>query len=353
GNLGFAIPVATTGSDRNVLISLTTMNNVQGIGIPGSAKDNFLSNITTVNNSSSGIRFFGELNSTNTIQNVAAVNNSIGLDVNGRNDGTLSYFLFNNVVSADNDFGILIGAAPTNTFHGWLKVGSLTSNCEFPVENVNGGLFPDCSPRGDSTFVLRNNVTSTGSFIAKVTVDDTQNQSDINGLISYDLITDWLSFENRFRGWGLNNSPFPSANHQGQCLSGNNCRIWDWSAATGDFGDPFNSGTPVLLGVNDVPTGDDWLVHTWKVPGGEPDCNAIAGAVWDSVTCTTTFLKNAVERIGDFIGNENGFCESDETCYYTPNIGAYQGHNTYEPADKFVDGIITGVSLKRSSVNGR
>ncbi|MBI2605046.1 MAG: hypothetical protein HYW49_03090 [Deltaproteobacteria bacterium] len=41
-----------------------------------------------------------------------------------------------------------------------------------------------------------------------------------------------------------------------------------------------------------------------------------------------TYLKNAVEIIGDGIGNENGLCETGDNCLYTPNFGAYQGHDS-------------------------
>ena len=35
---------------------------------------------------------------------------------------------------------------------------------------------------------------------------------------------------------------------------------------------------------------------------------------------------NAIEIMNDGTGNENGLCESQEACLYTPNLGAYQGH---------------------------
>ncbi len=43
-------------------------------------------------------------------------------------------------------------------------------------------------------------------------------------------------------------------------------------------------------------------------------------------TTSSTFLRNAVE----ITGNGNGLCESNETCLYTPNMGAYQGFGKIE-----------------------
>ena len=57
-----------------------------------------------------------------------------------------------------------------------------------------------------------------------------------------------------------------------------------------------------------MPTGANTITHTY------------------SDASTVTYLHNATELAGDFSGNDNGLCESFEQCLYTPNIGAYQGH---------------------------
>tara|TARA_R110002074_G_scaffold393725_1_gene580542 strand:+ start:345 stop:608 length:264 start_codon:yes stop_codon:yes gene_type:complete len=66
-----------------------------------------------------------------------------------------------------------------------------------------------------------------------------------------------------------------------------------------------------------------------------------------------TALRNAIEIMNDGIGNENALCESGETCLYTPNIGAYQGHGELISAGDFVDGALTGITLLRHRYNGR
>ena len=90
----------------------------------------------------------------------------------------------------------------------------------------------------------------------------------------------------------------------------------------------------VIRDVLTQPTGTDTLVHTWED------------------TSTTEMLRNAVELKGDGIGNDNLLCESNETCLYTPNIAAYQGHDALVSAGIFSDGTIVGVTLMQYETNG-
>lgn len=73
-----------------------------------------------------------------------------------------------------------------------------------------------------------------------------------------------------------------------------------------------------------------------------------AGNVTVSSAGTTpiTYLRVAVELIGTG-GNNNGLCESNETCLYTPNFGAYQGEGDYTKKWCNIDGsgIIKNVKL--------
>ncbi len=67
-----------------------------------------------------------------------------------------------------------------------------------------------------------------------------------------------------------------------------------------------------------------------------------------------TYLKNAVEIVNTG-GNNNGLCETNETCLYTPNIGSYQGHGNLQRCD-FDDNSgaarITNVKMYGWSSNG-
>jgi hypothetical protein len=69
--------------------------------------------------------------------------------------------------------------------------------------------------------------------------------------------------------------------------------------------------------------------------------------------CRVTFLRDSYELPGDGVGNENGLCESNETCIYMPNIGAYQGHGALVPAGTIgTGGVIENVELLEYETNG-
>ena len=74
----------------------------------------------------------------------------------------------------------------------------------------------------------------------------------------------------------------------------------------------------------------------------------------DLATPPHTFLVNAVEIMGDEIGNENGLCESNESCIYSPNFGVYQGEGDYlsNGTCLFVDGTVSGVTMYAYPTNG-
>jgi hypothetical protein len=64
---------------------------------------------------------------------------------------------------------------------------------------------------------------------------------------------------------------------------------------------------------------------------------------------------NAVELPGYYPGNNNnGLCESGETCVYSPNFGAYQGEG--DPLSQapcvFSDGTVAGVTMYAYPTNG-
>jgi hypothetical protein len=242
-----------------------------------------------------------------------------------------------------------------------------------------------------------NGVTLAGSFVGKVTADDSVNASDTNGQADYPAdpdAFDWANFENAFRGWGLDGT-FGQADSRGrysdkcsnpgfftqiECETNGGTwngagRIWDWSLTLGDTGD---GGYPAILGVlTPLPTGYDTLTHTWSAADSTA-CSAIDGTMWGSNVCSlpgyytqnncvnaggdwttpkcySVFLRNAVELEG-YGGNENTLCESGETCLYMPNIGSYQGHGSLISAGAFTDGTppygITGVTLMKYETNG-
>lgn len=174
-------------------------------------------------------------------------------------------------------------------------------------------------------------------FVGKQSVDDTQNSFDNLGLAAFSSILDWVNFDNFYRAWGLDGGAFPSSNNKGMCSSGN-CRIWDYRLKADANNLAYNS-------TNLVTSKNDPFVAGATCPAAVHGNKATTYT--NSVPTTYTFLTNAMEILGDGLGNENSLCESGESCLYTPNFGAYQGEGDYysQGTCNFQDGTITGVKL--------
>jgi len=302
-------------SSNNTLVSVIAANGAHGVYLESSSNNTLIS-ISAANNGFYGV-YLGS-SSNNVLASVSAANNgAMGVYLNSSSNNTLG----SATAANNNTYELYLNLSSNNKFTGLLQVG-IVSNC-----SVTGGINPGladgtCANNGASDATLVTGITLASSFVGKVSTDDTANTSDTNGWATYGSITDWTIFQNPFRGWGMDGSPFPNSDNRSQCTTGNTCRIWDLSLATGDT---------VIRNVLLLPPGTNTLTHTW------------------SDATITTFLRNAVE----LTGNSNSLCESGETCLYTPNIGAYQGHGNLVSAGTFTDGTITGVTLMKYETNGR
>jgi hypothetical protein len=335
-----------TAPQFSILMDITASNSSNGVSMIFGSDNNILLDVTSVN-SNNGITTSSAHR--NTMMNLATVNNQTVGVVTGSSDNNV----FANVLATENSYGVQENDSNSSYFTGLLKVGNNNLlNCDAPLGGSPGLQSGSCANAGSSDATLTPGVSAAASFVAKVTVDDNSNSSDTDGSASYDSVTDWASFDNFYRGWGKDSADaFPNFLHALYCMSGDTCRIWDWNLANGDTGD---SGSPALQNVLSLPSGDDTLTHTWQDPADETACTLIPGATWSAgtTTCSSTFLRNAVEIIGDGLGNENGLCESNETCLFTSNIGSYQGHGNLISAGDFTDGTVTDVTLLRFETNG-
>lgn len=338
------------GVSTNTIAGVTASNNGgDGISLYG-ASSNIITGVTVSNNgtgvSGTGVYLSGASN--NTLVGVTASNNaSTGVYLDGAsNNNTLV-----GVTASNNATGVALNGASNNKFTGVLKVGNNVTDC-FESGGTLPGLDSTCSINGSSDVVPELGITLANSFVGKVTGNDAKNASDTSGTASFPgspATFDWTHFANFYRGWGIDGSAaFPNTDQQGQWTAGSG-RIWDWSLRVGDAIDK-----DVLL----LPTGNDKLAHTWSGTPSTSDsagCNAmVAGSVWNgtSSVCQTTFLRNAVEIPTDGIGNDNGLCESGETCLYTPNIGSYQGSGDLVSAGAFIPGSLIGITLMKFATNG-
>jgi len=353
-------------SDGNLLMNFITANNDNGSNATGggvfitNSLNTRLINAVIANNKLSGVTIS---NSPNTLlKNIVGANNYTSFYISGNsNDMTVE-----NLVSANNlRHGIFMFDSSNNYFTGYLKVGSNGGDdCRVEGSGVASGIInyscSDTGMNGSSDYsgqlsdaILRTDVSTSLSFVGKVQSDDSVNTSDLNGGASYSVIDDWQRFENSYRMWGLDGNVFPSGSNGGpfpgcenyaaftetDCVTNGGVwrtdgRIWDWSITTADNGD---NGQPVLYEVLSLPNGDDVVSHEW------------------SDMSSTVFLRNAVEIMGDAIGDDDGLCNSNESCLYTSNIGSYQGHGELVRSGVFEDSIIggiTGVRIYQYESNG-
>lgn len=139
-----------------------------------------------------------------------------------------------------------------------------------------------------------------------------------SGTDAFDTIGDWTA--KPYRVWGLPAAKVTDTATRGRCTAGT-CQLWDLRIPAEDTilrGERFVKGAPCPTSASYVDTrGND------------------------------TFLVAARERLFDGIGDEDGLCESCESCMYSPSFGAYQGESapTIEPC-VFRDGSVRGVDLR-------
>jgi parallel beta-helix repeat protein len=311
-----------SGSSSNTLSDVTVNNNsYYGVFLNGTSNNNRLSDITASNNYYNVV----VASSYNTLSGVSASNGYYGVYVPSSSNNTLSDVTASN----NNYYGVNLASAQNNRFTGLLKVGNnVYSDCNATGGSI--GLDATCANNGSSDVsTLTTGITLASSFVGKVNNEDALNASDSSGgAASFPVdpaVFDWARFDNAYRGWGRDGSTFPYTDQQGRWTTGAG-RIWDWSVSASDA---------VLRNALALPTGDDTITQTW------------------SDASTTTYLRHAAEIPGDGIGNDNGLCESGETCLYTPNIGSYQGHGNLVSAGAFTNGTLTGITLMQYATNGR
>jgi parallel beta-helix repeat protein len=292
---------STTNSTDNTLSNVTVSTNYFGLYLAANSNNNILADVTSSNNSSMGLLLYNS--SHNTLENLASSGNTY-----------YGAYLY----SSASD--------PSNTFTGLLKIGNTGTNC-LVSGTAPQGLDSSCIKNGSSDATNDSTVTLAGSFVGKVTSDDVANASDTPGAAtsfpSDPTTFDWVHFDNKYRGWGFDGTTL------GRWTTGTgDGRIWDWSLLLSD--------TTQIRGVLPLPNnGSSTITHTW------------------SDATSATFLRNAVEIAGDGIGNDNGLCESGETCRYTPNIGSYQGRGDLISAGTIgTGGTLENITLMEYPTNG-
>jgi hypothetical protein len=285
--------------------------------------------------------------------NVLGLNSHFGL-LNNSVLGQYYPYYENLVLVGNTDVAISLNNNASLHLAGEVRLGRDTvGNVCFALAG-SLGLSETCQNEAPSTANITPTATDLDVVVGPVT-SDSANASDTGGTAPYATTLDFTTFETPERGWGKTGaSQWPGVDQRGWCTTGDTCQIYDFSLRATD--------TTARNIVAAIPTGNDVLVSFEEGPDStDPTDQAYCdtnspGSVYVAGTpgtCQATFLKNAVELMFDGIGDDDNFCESNETCLFSPNAGAYQGHGPLVSAGTFVDGQITGVTLMRYQTNGR
>jgi hypothetical protein len=249
------------------------------------------------------------------------------------NDG--SVYVNNSVV----DFGeqLIVGAnGPTGTAPDCTVLGSGSS----------GLTHQTCA---GSAATLTKGASVLGSIVGLVA--DATNPNGASGAANYDTITSFTTFDSDTRRFIRAGAGFPDLTARGPCTGTASCTILDLALKSTDT---------LLRNRNALPTGNDVRTHEWFIandaPADQAECDArVPGSLFVAATpnrCDSVFLKHAWELLEDGVGDNDGLCESNETCEVARNIGGYQGHGPFVSAGTFSPGILTGITLVQRQANG-
>ncbi len=332
------IHLNSSGISNFFLNIISAHNGSRGILLQTGTSDSHLMNITSMNNSANGLTIQTNSNQ-NFFGNNLYLNNAVsGIESVAHNNNTFYNQISSNNNTAANSAQLVATTASysNNAFTGLFKVSGLNNIACNALGTPTGiGFTNTCSQEGASDFTSNFSVdTITGIFAGNggKSSSDSTNSSFSTGTASYATTLNWNTFENNFRFIGKSGGAFPdlATAQRGNCITGDTCQLWDVSLKQSDT---------ISRNVNSCPLSSSTITHN-----------------------STTFLRGAYEILGDSLGDEDGLCESNESCIYTPNIGAYQGHGSIIPAsqvtsstnkcDDLTTGTISNVKLYKFETNG-
>jgi hypothetical protein len=272
--------------------------------------------VLSVNNNSDGI-IIGSMYD-NSLTHTVSLNNALGINTTNMGSGNR----FAQLVNAHNGvYGLRSANFSSSTYSGQLLFGNnFTADCIETGIATNPGIDSACNSA--ASLSLGNDLGAT--FVGPTTRTTTGQ-----------LVKDW--FEPPFTIWARDGSPLV-AGIRGPCGATETCRAWDFSLAATDTVlrgrasvEPFVPGAACPAAVH----GD----RVMRDPTGNcPDPN------WAG-SCNRTFLIDAVERDDDYVGNDDGLCESNEDCIYAPNFGLDHGSGSLVGPCMFANGLVTDVTM--------
>lgn len=252
-----------------------------------------------------------------------------------------------NFASTHNLSGSVYSNNSTVDFGERLIVGTNGMSGTGPdcVVTSTTGLAADCS----SGATLTTAASVLGSIVGLVS--DTTNPQGSTGAANYDTITDHLTFATDTRRFIRAGAGFPDYAMRGPCRDTESCAILDLALKANDT---------LLRNRNALPTGNDVATQNWLIQNSDPTNQAacdtrLPGSTFVAGTpnrCESVFLKHAWELLDDGDGDDDGLCESGETCEFARNLGGYQGHGSFVSAGAFTNGILTDITLVQREHNG-
>jgi hypothetical protein len=295
--------ITLTNSSTNMLSYIDTINNGQagtnkdGIYVNNSPNNN-LNQIVSLGNGGNGINLSNSLGS-NVSQVFTKQNTSNGIS-ESNSDATYNGHIYSNSCSSSSTIagpGIQATTCVINRGTASYSAGSAIAASTFI------GSFQDIS----NPLAFSTSFTTTGSLFT------TQQ---------------YLSFSNPFRIW-QENTALGAAN--GFCQTGP-CDIYDYALKSADTA-LRNLTVSEITGGTFTPD----VACPASVDGNKSQSITLLSS------STVTYLQNAYEIQGDGIGNDNGLCESNETCAFAPNYGAFQGHSDPNPNLSCVFNSVAGI----------
>jgi len=200
------------------------------------------------------------------------------------------------VAVTSSDIGFDLSGDGTATFAPFIMTGANGNDCPGTCTFVTPGVISDVS--ADAGFVGATSATK-----------------DFSNVLA------WID-DSAFRTWNRDAS-YPDATLRTGCNTGT-CRLFDWRIAGGGVAFRSATGHPGT-----------------QTFGG--DCPTMT-AVED--THGNQFLVDALERLDDGIGDDDGLCEAGEACIYAPHIGAYLGEGELTAPCLYDDTTVPGVTLQ-------
>lgn len=335
-------------SSKNTITNLLTVNNTSsGFKIEGgsSSNENVLSFVTTAQNGANGVivtnvsginyfAAFGILAFTNTLNGIRLGNNTWP-SFNGS---------FKNILSISNGLYGLVANWDSDTFNssGYIGIHSNASDACF------GSIFdPDCGSRWgtsynpliDNSFLGLDGGSSVGALKLSSPGD------------SYSLLTANNPYLQLAKD--INSPVLINAGHRGPCSNTGTCYFIDWSLLLSDI-------SILNRGFQPDATNGELLSNETNCPSSLDPNNA--DNLLEAFQFGNKYLVHAKEILNDNIGNDNGLCESNETCLWAPNVGAYQGHTEVDLGDLHVgpclfnnasNESVKDVKVYRLNANGR